>query len=366
MAFLFNTLSHQGFEVSSLYYLSESEYRKNTSSGIWPKWYLRFKLFVVYPFWAQRQLIQSAKQGDIVIATSSTFFVPLLLALRLKRRGVKVVHLLYDLFPDALEVSGFIKPSSLVSRVLAIIQRQTQKKTDGLVALGDVLLQHSIKRYGFPKQSAVIAISADAGMYGNSRPMEKREEKLTIHYGGHMGAMHESELIVKCVQTCLQEPWANRVNWVFNVSGAHGLALSQQFDSPLVRVEKAMPADQWRNQLSTFDLGLVTASTGASKLLFPSKSFGMMAGGLGMLAICPSWSDLAKTIEECQLGWVVNNDDEMGRQQVVDQFVKTVAFIVENPHEVLQAKQRAYDSMRNEFGKEALGQQWAEFLHKLN
>ena len=158
--------------------------------------------------------------------------------------------------------------------------------------------------------------------------------------------------------------------------------IRESFAGSGVEVVSAVPSHEWREKIRDFHVGLVTLKPGGAIVCLPSKAYSMMAGGLAILAICPKWSDLAKMIEDNDVGWVISNSpyDEMpsfadpeyfkkieekrDAETVAKEFHQQVEEILSNPEELDRKRKNASRVMRSTFGKEELGQRWVRFLER--
>ena len=121
-------------------------------------------MYIIYPIYILLIGLLSRK-SSIFIVSSNTFFAPFLMHIILKIKGNKIIHMLYDLYPDAIEVSGLINPDSFLAKTIGIITSYSLKNCSGTVFLGDYLKRHAESRWGKCKQSDVIDISTDLTLF---------------------------------------------------------------------------------------------------------------------------------------------------------------------------------------------------------
>ncbi|MEM0965509.1 MAG: hypothetical protein AAGJ81_05115 [Verrucomicrobiota bacterium] len=368
-------------EIEEIYYLSEADYRKAAGlSGIKRIW-LRLQLYVFYPILLVRKVL-FAKRESIFIVTTNTFYAPLLTAVFGRLRRAQVVHLLYDLFPDAMIVAGKVRRQSFIARLAGFIQRQTQKRCRGTVYLGEVLQKHCEHFYGEPRVAEVIDVSADASLF--SPNIKPSRQPLVFHYGGQIGHMHDADTVIRAIRDCCSDgDLVQRARFSFFVSGAQSRMIRESFAESGVEVIPAVPSTEWRERILDFHVGIVTLKPGGAIVCLPSKAYSMMAGGLAILAICPRWSDLAQMIEENDIGWVISNSpyDEMPAfedaeyfskieekrrpEEVAKEFHGKVADIIAGLEDLDRKRMNAFRVMREQFGKEELGERWKFFLEQV-
>lgn len=378
--FLCKTVATDGYEVEPVYLLDENTYRKLAKTAGIKKIWLRIQTYFIYPLLVIYKAVL-APRGSVFIVTSNTFFAPLLVKWATFYKRLPVIHLLYDLFPDAMEVAGKAKPGSFASLFVGRITRLNQSRCNGTVYLGDFLKQHAESRWGKAPFGKIIHISTDLTLYENNFTPLEPKPPVIVHYGGQLGYLHDAVSIIECVKAIHQDPYlSDKVTFNFYVSGAQAEFLEKSLAGYRVQVISTVPSSQWRKDIAAFHIGLVSLSPGGASVCLPSKSFGMMAGGMAMLGICPKWSDLAGLIEDLDAGWVINNsahqsapdgadpeylskiNDKRDMASIISDFKAILQLVYEDNHVLNQKRKNAFEGVRSKHNIEILGRQWGEFI----
>ena len=99
---LIDRLNEEGYAIEELFVTSEKNYRK--AINFWISKVIRLQQYLVYPLKLIVTCIASnfKKENAIFLVTTNTFYAPLLATYFNKR----VIHLVYDLFPEAMIHSG--------------------------------------------------------------------------------------------------------------------------------------------------------------------------------------------------------------------------------------------------------------------
>jgi glycosyltransferase involved in cell wall biosynthesis len=381
--FLNKTISESGFNARPIFLIREEEYRRLAKRRGVLKVFLRIKMYVVYPFILVYECLKSEK-GSIFIVSSNTFFAPYLCQVFLKNRNGKVIHLIYDLFPDALEVAGSIRANTFMSKILGLITKETLKKCNSTVYLGDFLKEHTEKRWAESKRSHVIDISTDLTLYDSEFISLIKNEKIIVHYGGQLGHLHDADSIIESIKNIQRSDISNKVEFIFYVSGSQASFLKEALKEYPVKVRSAVSSQEWRNDIKNFHIGLVSLSPGGASVCLPSKTYGMMAGGLAIIAVCPEWSDLSKLVKTLDAGWVINNSKYCGisqidfsdylneiksykcRDEIVTDFYLCLKSILNN-RELLEEKRRnSYYGVRKNFNINSLSKKWEKVIMEID
>lgn len=385
--FLGKTLSESGNKVESIFLISEKEYRTLAKKSGIKKIYLRIKMYIFYPIYLMYKAITSPR-NSIFIVTSNTFYAPIVTKMSVFWKKTKVFHLLYDLFPDAIEVAGSIKQNGRVANLIGQLSKWNFKFCDGTVYLGNFLKQHAEVRWGKSIQSKVIHISTDLSLYDNEFIQLNNYEKLIIHYGGQLGHLHDAISIIECIKFVLKSDIKNRIEFNFYVSGAQAELLKKSLENFPIKIIAAVDSKIWRQDIKSFHIGLVTLSPGGASVCLPSKTYGMMAGGLSILAVCPRWSDLANLVTSNNAGWVVSNSqcetllNELNNRndyfknintirnsdEIKIEFYNTLKNILENINELKEKRWNAFNNVRTNYNVTILNEQWISLIlgKKLN
>lgn len=378
--FLNYCLEAQGMRVSSIWYLREHDYRFAARKRGLAKAKLRLQMYVFYPFKLCIRAFQSSS-SSIFIVTTNTFYAPLLAAIIGRLRGFQTIQLLYDLFPDALEVSGALKPGSLLTRFLGKIAHWTQQLCSGCIYLGEFLRFHAEARWGRSKRGMTIDIGGNTEAFEGHDPFP-HDVAIVFHYGGQLGYMHDAKALAVCIQNVLESEIIEQtqLRFHFYTSGAQVAFLKKDLSNYPVEIADAVPSSEWREKIRGFQVGLVSLSPGGATVCLPSKTYAMMAGGMAILAICPLWSDLARLVLENDAGWVVNNSPYSSAEELIGSeymqkvtarrsdgeiakdFTEIVDTICRDTSLLWQKRKNARRAAIEKYGSAGIAEQWAIFL----
>jgi hypothetical protein len=380
--FLAKILSTQGYDIEPIFLISEFEYRSKSRKGLFSRLILRIKMYVLYPV----KLLYTAflsPANSIYIVTSNTFYAPLLLYIFVNQKKLKIIHLLYDLYPDAMEIAGLVNEKTLTSRIVGKVLSETLRKCDATVFLGSYLKYHAESRWGSCKKSYVIDISTDVSLFKSLYERAPITEKIVIHYGGQLGYMHAPEVLIEAIKFVYNSDIADYFEFVFYVSGVNAKLIMDKLSMYPIRFNSAVSSSDWRRDIEKFHIGLVSLSPGGATVCLPSKTYSMMAGGLAILAIAPRWSDLSNLICKNDCGWLVNNSihengisnasknyiSEVKKVRPVDDisfdFYLTLKRILDRSNEIEVKRKNAFNLMRSELCIETLGKDWGTLINQL-
>lgn len=355
------SLRREGWNVEIVSSIAGGEYRNARSR--WRRVILRWKM---YPGFALRIAMACLQRRQAIrIVTTNPFFAPWLAKLCSGSRA-RVIMLLYDLYPDALEVGGPRAGFSLAHGIMARATRAAIRHCDAMVFLGARIRRHAEAQYGAPRRGEVIPVGADCAGFGDVPPVSaagKRE--IEILYCGQMGAMHDLATLAGLLagESNPAPPERAGVHFRFYSSGRTYAELKDRYcacrqSNWKMIWEGPLSLAAWGMAMKRAEIGLVTLRPGAERVAMPSKTYSAMAAGQAILAIAPSDSDLADLVRRHNCGWVIEPGDVSGLQ-------RTLGDIVANPAELCRKRGNAFRAAREFYDIPVVQQAWSRLLGEL-
>ena len=160
--------------------------------------FARTAAFLEFPL---RAAAQAIRQNSVLVPTTNPFLLPFFLILTRPLHGRRVVALVYDLYPDALEAAG--AEVSGVGDLVAMSNRWWFSRADAVVFIGRRLADHAIARYGMPRRYEIIETGADTRELDPQRlggePVSELEtwmsNRTVLSYVGNLGHVHDWQTI---------------------------------------------------------------------------------------------------------------------------------------------------------------------------
>ena len=357
-------LAKAGISVQQHFNISDASYRlaKSTPARI----YLRFRQYIVYPIQIIATLIarrfsgeaRCMRDSDVCVVCTNTFYAPLISSYL----HPNVVHLVYDLFPEAMIHSGKWTEGTFKVRIVRWITKQTLKRAKTNVFLGRHLKDYVESIHGPVENAAIIPIGADQALFLES-PVERRnlnsQSSPTILYCGNFGNMHDSVTLFDYWKRSDEQ--AGSLQWAFHCSGPKraelGAVLSELPADFIKQVQLGGGLDQaaWIATMESADVALVTMVPGSETVVMPSKTYSAMMAGQAILAIAPEDSDLIDLIKTADCGWFVEPRD-------IDGLARVVEAIYTDPEGLLKKRQNAYLYAQAHLGQDTLVNDWMRVL----
>lgn len=226
------------------------------------------------------------KRSDAVIVAMTD---PPLLSAFAALGSRRFVNWLQDLFPEAGEALGM--PAL---RVLRPLRNWSLRRAKANVVLGDLMAAR------VPK-ATVIHNWAPPSL----QPFPRAQAQLTIGYSGNLGRAHEVETILAAMKMLPD------VRFVFTGGGAQLDRVKREAGTN-VEFRPYVPREKLGESLSAVDAHLVSLQPSLEGLIVPSKLYGVMAVGRPVIFVGARDGEVARIIEECRCGLVVEPGDAQG------------------------------------------------------
>lgn len=220
-------------------------------------------------------------------------------------RRYHVVMTVQDLYPDVLQASGMSSPAKLSYRVLHRIMRWSMHRCDRVIAISTDMKARLEADYGLADVRLVPNLSPEA--IDVLDPIAAKtpfgwEDTLVVQYSGNFGVAHEYGTLLAAVRLLTREP-----DILFRITGAGKnydklKAESEAEGLTNIVFEGYAPLDRLQEHLAVADLSLVVFNEAFEGVLLPSKYYGILASGRGVLLISGAHNDIRRDIDRHGVG----------------------------------------------------------------
>lgn len=345
-----------GLSVDVWSEISEHDYRN--ASGLIARLWMRFRVNVIFVFKVLCRILVS-KRGKRYIVTSTPWVLPAIVGLAKSKRDT-VVHMVYDLYPDAFLVAGKIGAGSVLHGGFAYITKLAMKMCDISVFPGARLREHADRVYGPCRKSGAIPVGTDAETFEGSVD-HTHADTVKVVYVGNFGYMHDYTTLAELLRRGLPAG----VVIEFYASGKHYELLKSHSSSwaedtrSRVFFGRPLGHTEWKQTMLKADVGLVLFADGAERVAFPSKTYSAMAAGQAILAVAPLKSDLADVIVNDDAGWV----SAPGK---VDQLKRNLEICINNLEVLRQKQLNAKEASLKKYDMKVIAREWINVMQIMN
>ncbi|MCH4902848.1 glycosyltransferase [Cylindrospermopsis raciborskii CHAB3438] len=263
---------------------------------------------------------------------------------KIVRRG-KYYFLLQDIFPESAAISGIMKEKSVLYKFFGKLIYTTCKYSKYTIVLSSSMQEFLEKKYpDLNPQIKVIENWAieDIPTINKQENDFAKQHKLdgifTVLYSGNLGRLHDIETIAEAAKILKNEP----IKFVFIGGGAKTKIVNQAIKN--YRLQNILllpyqPRELLPLSLTACDISLISLMLGAESIVAPSKLYGMLAAGRGIISVSVPNSYIDKLLTNSGCGINVSPDnppllaDTIRQLANDDQRVKSMGEIARQLHE---------------------------------
>jgi len=257
------------------------------------------------------------QKNDKVLVVTTPPLLPFIGAFASIVRGGSYVLLIHDNYPEILVAAGKTGKNSWLVKVLNFFNRRLYKYANKIIVVGrdmEELVEKKIR--GFDTPIECIPNWAELEQVKPSNREENQllkqlgiTEKLVFLYAGNMGHPNDLESIIKCSEKLRDN---SEFHFIFLGAGVKKKWLERKIEEKNLTNVTLLPTRPRSEQnifLNACDVALVSLVKNMWGVSMPSRTYNILAVGKPILALTEANSEVARVIEEDNLGWIVSPDD---------------------------------------------------------
>lgn len=252
---------------------------------------------------------------DAVVVGSDPAFAPLVgPGLRQLWPRAALVHWCFDVYPEAIAAEGGGAVVRALVPVAARMMGWAYRAYDALVDIGPRMGE---RLAGYGSGARQLTLTPWALAEGDDAPIDRRVRdqlfggaKLALLYSGTMGRAHDHRALLAVARACRRRS-GNDVTFCFASRGNRHDELRAAVSAEDTNVRFAPFADEaaLADRLRAADLHLISLQPEWAGVVVPSKFFGALAVGRPVLYAGPAESEIARWIDQHDVGLVVGQGD---------------------------------------------------------
>ena len=321
---------------------STSIFSKITSSIFFLVGALRYVMFIV------------PSNTPLLIASNPPYAGILGILFKIIRRG-KYYFLLQDIFPESAVMSGIIKQNSILYKFFSNLIYLTYKYSEYIIVLSTSMQEFLEKKYPDLKPKikvienwAIEDIPVISKQENDFAKQHKLDEMFTVLYSGNLGRLHDIETITEAAKILKDEP----IKFVFIGDGAKTKIVKLAIEDHQLKnilLLPYQPKELLPLSLTACDISLVSLISSAESIVAPSKLYGMLAAGRGIISISVPNSYIDKLLTDSGCGINIPHGDPQTLADIIlqlandNQRVKSMGEIASQLYETRYTFKRALD-----------------------
>lgn len=263
---------------------------------------------------------------DMVMALTTPPFIGLVALVIGRLRGMRVVALVPDVYPDVAVSLGVLNRRNPAARLLDWLNCYTLRSSDRVIVVGECMRERIVAKVGeqFATHFRVIHNWADgreiSPLNGEKNSFAEQLEadgKFVLLFSGNLGLINEFDTVLDAALIL-----RDRADILFlfvgeGVKKASVEKFAQRHKLSNIRMLPYQPREVLRYSLAAADAALVTLAEGLAGLSVPSKTYASLAAGLPVLFVGDARCSIARIVTENNCGEVVPAGDHLRLARVL-------------------------------------------------
>lgn len=257
------------------------------------------------------------RSSDKVLVVTNPPNMPFVVAVAALLKGASYTLLIHDNYPEILIAAGKLSPGSVLANTISFFNRWLYKYSAKIIVVGrdmHELLTRKTAGLDIP----IVTIPNWAELESVSPSMRSDNELLrelalgdrfVFLYAGNLGHPNDLESIVECANTLRDR---KDLHFIFLGTGAKRKWLEMRVAELAlenVTILDPRPRTNQRVFLNGCDVALVSLVKNMVGVSMPSRTYNILAAGRPILALTEENSELARVVQEEQVGWIVPPGD---------------------------------------------------------
>lgn len=311
--------------------------------------------------WSISALYAPRQHSVMVAGTDPIMSVLAAIPWSILRRDTAIAHWCHDLYPEAPVAEGMFNDNSLLVRILRQFLRSAYHRC-GLIADLGQCMRRLLKNYGSPSKVATLTPwSLIEPLTPVEQDTKTRKElfgdaKLGLLYSGNFGRAHSYTEFLELARMLRDEP----IGFCFAGRGNRMDELKEAVKSEdhNIRFAGFAPEAELEKRLGACDMHLVSLRPEWTGTVVPSKFFGALATGRGVIFAGSPDSAIARWIDEYDIGQVLT-------PSTISDVALSLRQSISHPIQLSILKQRCFETYHTHFSRKIQIDRWDQELRSL-
>jgi colanic acid biosynthesis glycosyl transferase WcaI len=267
--------------------------------------------------------LKHVTKNDVVLCVTTPFTLPYAVTLAAKLRGASAALLIYDLYPEALVMAGFVQPSSLVTRTFRFLNGILFRALAAIITIGRDVEALLITYRGVESQKIkfipnwpLLPIGYREVAVGSSF-RRQFEDKFVVGLSGNLGFTHSVNTVFDAAQLLKDE---HNIHMLLSGWGSGWRQLRELYAAnPLdnVTLMDPVPEADLEEFLSAADVWIIPYRRNVAGVSVPSRIYNLLAVGRPVIVAAEAIAEAALMLKEEDIGWVVRPEEPLDLAEAI-------------------------------------------------
>lgn len=253
-----------------------------------------------------------------VIVYSNPPLLPIIPALTKKLFGFDLVFVAYDIYPEVAILLGATREGSAIDKVTNKVNEVLYRNTTKVVALSQEMKEYLVKHKPYMTEEKVEVIPnwytdkpelQETTIHNQKFRNLKASGKTIVLYSGNMGMAQDMQTVIEVAKQLKDD---KEIQFMLVGHGCKLNALREQAEKESlnnIEFDEFLHGTEFTDVLKIADAYIVSLEKGVEALSVPSKTYSYMAVGRPLLAIMSEETDIAKDVNDNNIGFIIEQGD---------------------------------------------------------
>jgi colanic acid biosynthesis glycosyl transferase WcaI len=275
-------------------------------------------LFTTRAFMA---LLNKLQRGDVVFTVTAPFTLPYAVAAAARLKRARSVLIMHDLYPEVLVMAGLLRPNSVFTKLIRGANSLMFRALNAVVTIGRDTEAHLLLYKGMTREK-IRFIPNWATLAPGVRPVRADNRyrpahaRFVVGLSGNLGFTHDPVTVLDAAVRLLKDdPGIHFLLSGWGIGFEQLKALQSETSLPNVTVLERVPEKNLEEFLAAADVWLIPYRPNVAGVSVPSRFYNLLAVGRPVIIISEPGAEVALTLKEHALGWVVTpgRPDELAK-----------------------------------------------------
>lgn len=303
------------------------------------------------------------QKGDRVLVVTTPPSMPFIVGAVCLLKGADYFLLIHDNYPEILVAAGKARENAFLVRALNYLNRWLYKYAGKIVVVGRDMEELLRKKTGgldisleyIPNWAELEQV--EPLPRGENKLLQELgfQERLVFLYAGNMGYPNDLESLLECAEKLRDD---DRFGFIFLGAGVKRRWLEKEVSDKKLKnviLLSPRPRSEQRNFLNACDVAIVSLVKKMWGVSMPSRTYNILAAGKPILALTEEKSEVARVIEEDEVGWIVPPNEP-------DKLLKMIYEIYESRHKFGEIGKKARESALKKYSLEVALKKYKDAL----
>lgn len=262
--------------------------------------YLSFCIFLLFH-------LRNFKDVDFCFSYTNPPLLPFFSSIICKKKHIKLIITIYDLYPDAAIKANILRSNSIISKMINMANDFSYRHCWKIIVLSSECKEYLMINKKINKDKVVVIPN---WYKDDSSSFPVQHDKLTIIYGGNMGIMQDMNSVLTLILLLKNE---KNVEFILAGHGNKKEIIENELKINNVKncsVYGFLPKEQYDALMNKADIAIVSLEQFAVGLGSPSKVYGYLCKGLPIIAILSEKMEICQDIIQYKCGYHYTNKNK--------------------------------------------------------